>query len=154
MRLSEESWMTPRYLAWETEKCSCHQLSWGKVTDKTDLWQKYKEFKFWTCHIPLGLVLLFLFWWDCHLNSGLHTCKVGTLLLEPNLQSILLWLFWRWGGGLMNCLLGWPWTAILQISESQVARVTGMNSSSRISVLYFLDDFIYSHGLKYHLDQI
>jgi hypothetical protein len=23
--------------------------------------------------------------------------QVGTLLLEPHLQSILLWLFWRWG---------------------------------------------------------
>jgi hypothetical protein len=40
------------------------------------------------------------------LNSGLHACKAGTLLFEPHLQSILLWLFWRpkshelfsWGG--------------------------------------------------------
>jgi hypothetical protein len=30
------------------------------------------------------------------LNSGFWACKVGTLLLEPCLQSILLWLFWRW----------------------------------------------------------
>jgi hypothetical protein len=35
------------------------------------------------------------FWWDWGLNSGLHACKGGTLLLEPHLQSILLWLFWR-----------------------------------------------------------
>jgi hypothetical protein len=27
----------------------------------------------------------------------LCTYKTGSLLLEPNLQSILLWLFWRWG---------------------------------------------------------
>jgi hypothetical protein len=33
--------------------------------------------------------------WD--LNSGLLTCKAGSLPLEPVLQSILLWLFWRWG---------------------------------------------------------
>jgi hypothetical protein len=26
----------------------------------------------------------------------LHTCKAGVLLLEPLLQSILLWLLWRW----------------------------------------------------------
>jgi hypothetical protein len=34
----------------------------------------------------------FLFVWFCWewgLNSGLHACKVGTLLLEPHLQSIL-----------------------------------------------------------------
>jgi hypothetical protein len=36
-------------------------------------------------------------WGDWDLNSGLHTCKAGTLLLKPHLQSILLWLFWRWG---------------------------------------------------------
>jgi hypothetical protein len=28
-------------------------------------------------------------------NSGLLTCKAGALLLEPHLQFILLWLFWR-----------------------------------------------------------
>jgi hypothetical protein len=38
------------------------------------------------------------------LNSGLHTCKAGALLLEPCLQSILFWLFWRWG--LKNYLSG------------------------------------------------
>jgi hypothetical protein len=43
------------------------------------------------------------------LNSGLCACKVGTLPLEPQLQSILLCLFWRWGlsnylpGVAMNC---------------------------------------------------
>jgi hypothetical protein len=31
------------------------------------------------------------------LNLGLPTCKAGTLSLEPHLQSILLWLFCRWG---------------------------------------------------------
>jgi hypothetical protein len=29
------------------------------------------------------------------LNSGLHACKASTL--EPCLQSVLLWWFWRWG---------------------------------------------------------
>jgi hypothetical protein len=37
----------------------------------------------------------FFFLWDWSLNSGLHACKVHTLLLEPHLLSILLWLFWR-----------------------------------------------------------
>jgi hypothetical protein len=25
------------------------------------------------------------------------TCKAGALPLKPHLQSIFLWLFWRWG---------------------------------------------------------
>jgi hypothetical protein len=31
------------------------------------------------------------------LNSGLCACKTGALPLEPYIQFILLWLFWRWG---------------------------------------------------------
>jgi hypothetical protein len=38
---------------------------------------------------------------DWGLNSKLHTLKVGTLLSEPHLPSILLWIFCRWG--LVNC---------------------------------------------------
>jgi hypothetical protein len=33
----------------------------------------------------------FLFCWDRGLNSGLHACKAGALLLQPHLQSILLY---------------------------------------------------------------
>jgi hypothetical protein len=36
--------------------------------------------------------------------EGLSLNKADTLLLEPQLQSILLWLFWR--QGLKNYLLG------------------------------------------------
>jgi hypothetical protein len=36
------------------------------------------------------------------MQKGLHTCKAGTLVLQPHLWSILLWLFWRLG--LMNYL--------------------------------------------------
>jgi hypothetical protein len=35
--------------------------------------------------------------WDWGLNSGLCACKAGALLLEPQPQTILVWLFWRWG---------------------------------------------------------
>jgi hypothetical protein len=42
-------------------------------------------------------LFFFFFWWDWDLNSRLHFCKAGTLLLGPHLQSILLWLLWRWG---------------------------------------------------------
>jgi hypothetical protein len=31
------------------------------------------------------------------LNSGLHACKAGSVLLEPCLQPFLLWLNWRYG---------------------------------------------------------
>jgi hypothetical protein len=37
-----------------------------------------------------------LFGGDWGLNSGIHTCQAGALLLESYLQSIILWLFWRW----------------------------------------------------------
>jgi hypothetical protein len=37
-----------------------------------------------------------------HSYKGLHSYKAGTLLLEPQVQSILLWLFWRY----KNYLLG------------------------------------------------
>jgi hypothetical protein len=50
----------------------------------------------WLRAIYLSLHLFF--WWDWGLNSGLCAGKAGALLLEPHLQSILLWLFWRgWG---------------------------------------------------------
>jgi hypothetical protein len=39
-------------------------------------------------------VWFWVFWWDWGLNSGLYSCKAGTLLLDPPL--ILLWLFWKW----------------------------------------------------------
>jgi hypothetical protein len=46
----------------------------------------------------------FFFWWDWGFNSALCTWKVGTLPLEPHLQSLLLWLFGD--GGLTNYLPG------------------------------------------------
>jgi hypothetical protein len=39
--------------------------------------------------LSMGLNYLFV-WCDWCLNSGLHTCKEGTSLLEPHFQSILL----------------------------------------------------------------
>jgi hypothetical protein len=51
------------------------------------------------------------------LNSGLHVYKAGALLLEPHLQSIFLWLFWRWG-----LAPYFPWLTSSQTQSSQVAR--------------------------------
>jgi hypothetical protein len=59
------------------------------------------------------------------LNSGLHTGKAGALFLEPHLQSIWLWLFWRWVS--WGISLSYPWTTSLPISASQVSRITGVS---------------------------
>jgi hypothetical protein len=68
-------------------------------------------------------------------NSSLHNCKAGSLLPEPRLQFILLWLFCRWY--LSNYLPGCPRTVILPISASQVARITGMRHPCLACHLYF-----------------
>jgi hypothetical protein len=34
--------------------------------------------------------MLASFWWNWSLNSGLCTCKAGTLTLKQHLQSILM----------------------------------------------------------------
>jgi hypothetical protein len=56
-----------------------------------------------------GVSFFFLMEWD--LNSGLYTCKVGTLLLEPHLHLKM--------GFFSTLCLCWPWTTILPISNSQ-----------------------------------
>jgi hypothetical protein len=55
-------------------------------------------------HFPSALpeasifyLFFFFFGWDWGLNSGACACKASALMLDPQLQSILLWLFWRWG---------------------------------------------------------
>jgi hypothetical protein len=67
-------------------------------------------------------------------------CKADALWLEPHLQSIFLWLFWR--QGLANYLPGLALNVILLISASQVMRITGMShqhlaSSHLFSLLFF-----------------
>jgi hypothetical protein len=44
-----------------------------------------------------GFLFFVCFWWDWSLNLRLCPCKSGALPLEPSLQSIFFWLFWRWG---------------------------------------------------------
>jgi hypothetical protein len=58
------------------------------------------------CSIVFQVVFVVVFWWNSQgLNSGLGTCKADTLLLEPCLLIIWLWLFWRWG--LTTICPGW-----------------------------------------------
>jgi hypothetical protein len=60
--------------------------------------------------------LFFFFWWNWGLDSGLCTCRVGTLLLDPHLQSVLLWLLEMESQELFAG--GWPQISILLISAS------------------------------------
>jgi hypothetical protein len=64
-------------------------------------------------------------------------------VLEPQLQSILLCLFWRWGISWIVCL-GWPWTVILLISVSQGARIIGESHQHPASF-----QFLILHGYLY-----
>jgi hypothetical protein len=56
----------------------------------------------WDCTTPdlahLCTFIYYLFWWDRGLNSGLHACKAGVLLLEPHLQLFCSGFF---GDGVM-----------------------------------------------------
>jgi hypothetical protein len=76
--------------------------------------------------------LLLLEW---TLISGLCTYKVGTLPLEPHIQSILLQLFWKWS--LENYLFGMALNCDLSISSSQVARIISVNYQSPASIDHF-----------------
>jgi hypothetical protein len=62
---------------------------------------------------------VFFWWWYLGLNSGIGTCKMGSTPCDPHLNSILLWLFWKWG--LVNYFPGlvphlYPSTLSLSIS--------------------------------------
>jgi hypothetical protein len=58
--------------------------------------------------------------------------------LNPHLQSILLWLFWRWG--FINYLLGWPQTVILLIAASHVARITDVSHQYLAPFSHFFEN--------------
>jgi hypothetical protein len=68
----------------------------------------------------------FLFLMALEFELRLCTCKAGTLLLEPYLQSLLLWLFFG-DRVLWTIFPDWPQITILSISVSQVARIMGMS---------------------------
>jgi hypothetical protein len=72
----------------------------------------------------VGFLYFFLIF-VCLWYSGLHACKGGILPLKSHLQSILLWLFWKWS--LKDYLPGLASNLILPISTSQVARIIGMS---------------------------
>jgi hypothetical protein len=71
------------------------------------------------------------FWWDLCLNSGLCTCKADSLPIEPNLQSILLWLFLKIGSGEQFVWAG------LEPQSSQAAMITGVNHWCPTTINHF-----------------
>jgi hypothetical protein len=78
--------------------------------------------KHWTNPVKLLLV--------CFVRNGFELrashLKVSVVPFETHLQSIFLWLFWRWGGGFSQIICpGWSWMVSLPISASQVAKITG-----------------------------
>jgi hypothetical protein len=60
-------------------------------------------------------VTLYFFWFDQHLNSGLCTCKAGTLPFEPHLQVHLFCSGYFGDGVLRTTCPNWPRTSFLQI---------------------------------------
>jgi hypothetical protein len=82
--------------------------------------------------IHLDLCLFFFFFlWDWSLNSGLCAYKVDTVMLEPHLQSILLWLFWRWKSHRLFAQAGLS-------SAFHIARITGMSHWCPASFVFLL----------------
>jgi hypothetical protein len=73
--------------------------------------------------------------WDWGVNSGLHAYKSIALQLESYLQSILLWLFCRWG---LKNYQGWPWIVILPFSDFQEARITDVSHQHPAQNISFL----------------
>jgi hypothetical protein len=89
------------------------------------------------------------------LNSGVCTCKAGAVLLEPHLQSILSGYFGDWGEGIawITCP-GWPWTGILLVSVSQVARHWAMGAQQTLNILksHFFVSLIYACWNPLHFE--
>jgi hypothetical protein len=87
------------------------------------------------------------FWWYRGLNSGLCTCKAGTLPLEPQLQSKFFSGYFG-DGVFWTISLSWPWTAILIISSPQEARIAGMSYQHRHEKLFIEGLLCARHSLK------
>jgi hypothetical protein len=88
------------------------------------------------------VVILFFFSGTGVWTQGFAFAKQALLPLEPQLQPIFLWLFWRWA--LANCFPGWPQTMILWMSASQVARIIGI-SHQHPAIIFILIKNLVEH---------
>jgi hypothetical protein len=75
------------------------------------------------------------------MNSGFCTCKVGSLLLEAHLQSILLGYFVDEIS--QATYLGWPQTLVLCISASKIARITDMKHWNKLHAFFTSFEIIF-----------
>jgi hypothetical protein len=74
------------------------------------------------------------------LNSAWCTLKAVSLSLELHLQSILHWLFWRWG--LLKSLPRLAWNPEPLISASQVVKIICMSHLCLATTYIFSKDYI------------
>jgi hypothetical protein len=106
---------------------------------------------FWQWALFYFTFFCLFIWWDWGLNSGFHACKAGSPVLKPHLQSILLWLFWRWA--LENYFPGLASNWDPLISASQVLRIIGWVTGPQLRCgFYWLNSeacfTIYNIGFK------
>jgi hypothetical protein len=79
----------------------------------------------WCLWVFNNFFFFFFFWYVWGLNSGHHACKAGAYHFS-HASSLFCsgylgdWVSW-------TICLGWPWTMILPISTSQVARITDLS---------------------------
>jgi hypothetical protein len=99
----------------------------------------------WFANLCIFISCFFvLFWRDWGLNSGLHVCKVDSLLLESCLQSIFFLVILETGSWELFAQADLELCVILLISASQLARITSVSpwelaiSCSFIFVLIFV----------------
>jgi hypothetical protein len=88
--------------------CICIHVCFSRIHCTFTLVQNSKEIFFWEGGGDWGL------------NSGLCTCKVGTLSLEPHLQTIFALVILEMEVSRSFCP-SWPRTAILLVSAFPVA---------------------------------
>jgi hypothetical protein len=88
----------------------------------TRIWETLSEEKCW--HLIFKKFLLFFFWQNGGLNSGLCACKTLYCLshaTSPFCSSCF-------GDGVLPTIcLGWTWSKNLPISASQVPKITGVS---------------------------
>jgi hypothetical protein len=86
-------------------------------------WRQWLEWRVLYKDVPYYILyILYL----VGLESELRVlCKAGALPLKPHLQSIVLWLFWRWG--LLNYLPGLASNHSPLDLGLPVARITGVS---------------------------
>jgi hypothetical protein len=106
---------------WQLQNCKCDVNVTQQSPKKAKIYLKMQRAK----TIPTCSVCMCVCERETGLSLGFHSCKADILPLEPHTSSPLCSGYFGDGVSWTICL-GWPWTEILLISVSQVARrVTG-----------------------------